>query len=190
MSFSPYYGRCEMFLEYSSEVLLLMMMSVEMLVYVVPVIVVTTSCIVSTVLLVKRREEHLVGLQRSRNKATVTILLFALLYGICNVPLVVRKVLRNYTFNISKNWEDFYDIYKFDSQDYFHSASLTLLIAVNSAANPVLYFWRMDRLREFVLSRMKKLCCTVQRRERVSNNIFPPHERQIIVRTYQASHVH
>ena len=144
MSFSPYYGRCEMLLEYCPKVLLLMM-SVEMLVYVIPVIVVTTSCIVSTVLLVKRREDHVVGLQRSRNKATVTILLFALLYGICNVPLVVRKVLRNYTFNISKKWQDFYDIYEFDSHYYFHSASLTLLIAVNSAANPVLYFWRMER---------------------------------------------
>ena len=115
MSFSPYYGRCEMFLEYSSEVLLLMMMSVEMLVYVIPVIVVTTSCIVSTVLLVKRRKEHLVGLQRSRNKATVTILLFALLYGICNVPLMVWTVLVNYSFEFSKNWEDFYSIYEFDS---------------------------------------------------------------------------
>ena len=106
ISFTNYYGRCEMLLEYCPKVLLLMM-SVEMLVYVIPVIVVTTSCIVSTVLLVKRREDHVVGLQRSRNKATVTILLFALLYGICNVPLVVRKVLKNYTFNISEEYQDF-----------------------------------------------------------------------------------
>ena len=151
----------------------MLMTSLQMLVYMPPVIAVTTSCIVSTVLLVKRRGEHVVGLQRSRNKATVTILLFALLYGICNVPLMVWTVLVNYSFEISKNWEDFYSIYEFDSQHYFGNASFTLLLATNSAANPILYFWRMDRFREFVLSTMRRVCCKVPRRGRVANNVFP-----------------
>ena len=33
----------------------------------------------------------------------------------------------------------------------------TLLLAVNSAANPILYFWRIVPLREFTVSRIKKL---------------------------------
>ena len=38
---------------------------------------------------------------------------------------------------------------QFDTQYHYGNAIYTVLLAVNSAANPILYFWRMPRLREF-----------------------------------------
>ena len=156
--YSSYFVRCEMYLAHRSTVGYFIMMGSEMLTFVAPMIAVTTSCIVSAVLLNKKDSELGAELQRSRNRATVTILLFAVLYGLCNVPLVLRKIMRNYALHISKDIDDFYDFYDFDNQGYFGNASMTLLIAANSAANPILYFWRMDSLREFVLSGMRRMC--------------------------------
>ena len=71
-----------------------------------------------------------------------------MIYGVCNVPLVLDYVLKTYARH-TDNWEWYLDVYQFDTQFYYINAIYTVLIAVNSAANPILYFWRMPRLREF-----------------------------------------
>ena len=120
--------------------------------FLAPAFVVAISCTISVGLL-RRKNDVLQQreLQRSRRRATETILLFALLYGICNVPLVFDFIL----LTCSKFTEDpnqwHLDRYKFDTHYYYFTAMRTLLLAVNSAANPVLYFWRMPRLRENVM---------------------------------------
>ena len=122
---------------------------VHNVVYIAPAFVVATSCILTAVLLTRRN--NVAGqqeLQQSRNRATVTILLFALVYGVCNVPLVVHYILFTYAMH-TDSMEWFHNLYQFDTQYDYMIAIDTVLIAVNSAANPILYFWRMPGLREF-----------------------------------------
>ncbi|KAL5251566.1 hypothetical protein ACHWQZ_G017064 [Mnemiopsis leidyi] len=145
--------------------------------YTAPVIVVAISCVISVVVLTRRNKNvRQRELQQSRNRATVTILLFALLYGVCNVLLVVHKVLTicfASKFKYETVVETFKNFYHFDNYgayvQYDYAATI-LLPAANSAANPILYFWRMPALREFnIMSgirRMREYVMTGIRRTR------------------------
>ena len=126
--------------------------------YTAPAIVVVISCVISVVVLRRRnRDVQQRELQQSRNRATVTILLFALLYGVCNLPLVVEFML--FTYCIIRNDWQIYNIFKFqiDKHLYYDNASATLLLAANSAANPILYFWRMPALREYIVKGIRRM---------------------------------
>ena len=122
--------------------------------FVAPVFTIAASCIISAGLLTRRKlhvEQR--ELQRSRNRATVSIILFALVYIVCNVPLVVDFFYT--TIAMSREWN--YDLYKFDTQSYYYNTATTLLPAANSAVNPLLYFWRMPPLRQSTLAKIRRL---------------------------------
>ena len=65
--------------------------------YLAPAFVVAVCCVMSGILLTRRNKTvRQRNLQESRNRATVTILLFALLYGVCNIPLVFEYIFKTY----------------------------------------------------------------------------------------------
>ena len=164
--------RCDMFLDYISHAAYLLLMVGEILTFVIPAIAVITSCALSVMLLVfSNKEGELVVEQRSKNRATVTILLFALVYGICNAPLTAEIILRNYHLHIIKNYGGFLDLYAFDTHFYFNVATITLLLVANSAANPVLYLWRMHRLRKYALSKYRNVKYVGHTEVRPSHNL-------------------
>ena len=122
-----------------------------------PAIAVAVSCAISAALLTKTNSNvQQRELQKSRKRATVTILLFALLYEVCYLPYLVDISLRLYSW-ATYNWDWYSAIFKFDQQFYFLNARSLLLPAVNSAANPILYFWRMPALREFTLTGIRRI---------------------------------
>ena len=126
--------------------------------YVAPIFVVAVSCVISVILLTRKNEDiQQRELQQSRNRATITILLFALLYIIqCNIFYTLHIVIFTIQFHgINWNWL-FYNLSKFDVYGYYFTAVSTLLIAANSAVNPLLYLWRMHRLREYILAELRK----------------------------------
>ena len=168
-------ARCELLLlEETNQALLLALEICMIFTYVVPVFVVIISCVVSVVviLLAQREAEERrarsaarptgyrtvqgprEALRRSRNRATVTILLFAFLYGVCNVPIVVKLIIQTYTVHSDGEYEDFYDFDTLPNR-YFHNATWTILLAVNSAVNPLLYFWRMPALTSHTVSNIR-----------------------------------
>ena len=121
-------------------------------VYTAPALAVAVSCIISGVELTRRnRNVQQRELQQSRNRATVTILLFALLFEICYTPLVVHYVMRAFCV-LTNDFMICMKAYKFDTQFYYRNIIYSLLPAVNSAANPIFYFWRMARLRKYILT--------------------------------------
>ena len=127
------------------------------IIYIPPAFVVAASCIISIIELTRRnRKARQRELQQSRNRATVTILLFALLYGVCNIPLVLISIMK--TIAWIKDVENWYGKWvPFDKSPYYYFATYcVLLITANSAANPILYFWRMSRLREFTLAGVRR----------------------------------
>ena len=126
--------------------------------YTAPALVVAVSCVISIVVLTRRNKVGNVQqseLQQSRNRATVTILLFALLYGVCNIPLVIDYVVLTSDIIID-NMQVYYNFYEFDKHLHYRNATLTILPAANSAANPTLYFWRMPALREYIMTEIRR----------------------------------
>ena len=122
---------------------------------VIPVFVVGTSCLIS-VLLLRRNQadhrcEHHVERTRVKKRAVWTILLFALLYVLCNGPFIFENIISTHVY-LTNNRDLYLSLYNFDSHCYFANVAFTLLVAGNSAANPILYVWRMPRLRAHVLS--------------------------------------
>ena len=125
------------------------------LVYTLPALVVAISCVI-TVVVLKRSSRNVQQreLQQSRNRATITILLFALIYGICNAPMVVHYIALTF-YAVTGNWIH-RDFYGFDEHGYYQAVIFSLLPMINSAANPVLYFWRMKPLREYTSAGVRK----------------------------------
>ena len=170
--FYPWYSRCVLFIANNKDAITTMVVLVsDNLVYTAPAVVVATSCVLSVVLLTGRRNRHVQQreLQKSRNRATVTILLFALVYGVCNIALVVNYILWTYSWGRGLlQW--YFSLYRFDKQRYYFNTTHNLLLAVNSAANPILYFWRMPPLREFTKGRLNR----ARRRMGHQNNVNQP----------------
>ena len=125
--------------------------------YTAPAIVVTISFVISVVVLTRRnRNLRQRELQKSRNRATFTILLFALVYGVCNIPLVLNLMIHTISL-ATENPEIGLNFYKFDKQFYYRNSTITILPAANSAVNPILYFWRMPALREYITSGIRRM---------------------------------
>ena len=49
------------------------------------------------------------------------------------------------------------ELFKFDSLQYYNSTTNILLISVNSAVNPMLYFWRMPGFRRYISTRICRI---------------------------------
>ena len=96
--FSPSDLHCDFFLKPDGHIPIILLVILNS-VYMAPAFVVVISCVISTVLLTRRNIAQQRELQLSRNKATVTILLFALVYGVCNVPLVVDYIFLTYAIH-------------------------------------------------------------------------------------------
>ena len=122
-----------------------------------PIFVVFASSVISTVVLLRSESSGnstIIALKLSRNKATVTILLFAAVYGVFNVPVVVSRIL--YHIDLFTNYK--YQFHWFDYGRefyyYFENFTFTLSVALNSTINPILYLWRMNSFKRFIGGRL------------------------------------
>ena len=124
--------------------------------FTVPVFVVVISCVISGVVLKKRNKNvQQRELQQSRNRATVTILLFALLYFICNIHAVIKLFLLTLC-KFTNDWTYYHNYYR-SIRRYSRVTNVLLDLETNSALNPVLYFWRMPALREYTMTGVRRI---------------------------------
>ena len=96
----------------------------------------------------------------SRRKASITILIFSLVYGFFNLPLVMLFVVQAIESRSGQLFKD--AIFHFDMRDpeyYYYTFNYiyTLSTALNSAINPILYLWRMPDCRTTILKCIKTL---------------------------------
>ena len=155
------------------EVILLIISILYNIEFTVPAFVVVVSCTISVVVLTKRNNLNFQQreLQQSRNRATITILLFALVYFICNICAVLKLMLLTLC-KFTDDWTFYFDFYQFDTQNYFRN-SFDLFLQANSAANPVLYFWRMPALREYTMTGIRNIIRLMTEIRRPSANNAP-----------------
>ena len=159
VAFSAYTSQCiATFLPFKDNRMLFYLMVIGRTILIVaPLLVVTISCLMSAVILIRKNKDvQQRELQQSKNRATLTILLFALLFAICNTPLILHVIMLTVHF-YGMNWDWLFDVlYEFDKSGYYFTAISTLLIAANSAVNPILYLCRMHRLRDYVVAELRK----------------------------------
>ena len=183
VKFSPMYSHCGRFVDLNDpkgKAALYVISLNENIFCTAPAIVVAISCVISVVVLTRRnRNVQQRELQQSRNRATVTILLFALLYGVCNLPLIIHNVVMAIIL-VTNNRQIYDNFYQFDEQFYYRNTETTLLLAANSAANPILYFWRMPALREYIMSGIRRMLRLITEVRRPTGN----NSQQAEVRRY------
>ena len=116
------------------------------LTYVVPVILVVFGCVASSVVLLSSRSLGQLGnntVRQQKRRATVTIIIFTVVYLACNIPQAVSVVLQ--TIGVHSNWE--VDLLKFDYSHppylfYFKNFITFISSSLNSMINPVIYAFR------------------------------------------------
>ena len=146
---------CGVFIYKNRSVVIVQIIGTTIL-FLIPVFVVAISCVISLVLLTRRNKNvQQREISQSRNRATVTILLFALIFESCNIPLTVYFFLLGYS-SITGNSNLLDNVFKLDKTFYFRQA-VFLLCAGNSAANPVLYFFRMPSLKVHTCNNIRRL---------------------------------
>jgi hypothetical protein len=128
--------------------------------HVAPIFVVIASSVVSTVVLFRSESSgtsNVIALKQSRSRATITILLFAAVYGIFNIPVVISKIL--YYIDIFTQYKFNFHAFEYDEEFYyyFENFTYTLSVALNSTINPLLYLWRMDSFRKFNRSKLFRI---------------------------------
>ena len=150
------------FVSISSLELTLLLDTSAILTYVLPIFVVAISCVLSIRKMMKPlvrccNSSSLAVIRNSRHRATVTILLFALVYALFNIPLVVSLIL----WTIDKHHGYTLNLHAFDSKlaffAYYDVFTYYLSTGLNAALNPALYLWRMGEFRMFVKSSMGRL---------------------------------
>lgn len=93
---------------------------------------------------------------KARKRVTVTMSLFTALSLMCNTPLFINYLV----YIVDCNIIDYVypsEIYKHRFM-YSYSWPITeiLFMALNSALNPLLYFWRMERLKAWTVKKSQK----------------------------------
>ena len=115
-------------------------------------IVITISFVVCLSHILKRQEGR--DDDKARKRVTVTMSLFTALSLMCNTPLFINYLVYIVDCNIIQ--------YIYPSQiyknpfmyGYIWPITEIFFMALNSALNPFLYFWRMERLRTWTLLKL------------------------------------
>ena len=136
---------------------------VRTITFILPIFVVFVSCAISTRVTLRRISRSIRygsgrgELRKSRNRATVTIMLFAGVWALLNVPLVVSEILHTIDYHCDYR----FDFHSFDYNGvyllYYDNFVSVLSVSVNAALNPLLYLWRMPSCRVFMETRKPQL---------------------------------
>ena len=129
-------------------------------------IIIFTSFIISVVSIRKsmrtRLDElenmHCSAKQPLKRQATHTIIIFTLIYMICNVPNFVNMVLFIYTLT-SRDYPG--PVYS-NTFMYYYSWNLfeILSVLINSTLNPIVYFCRISQYKMWIKQIFQVLCCS------------------------------
>ena len=151
-----------------------------------PVIPILVSFIVTVYKLrvAQKNEGEVMSIEKSKHmKATITVMIVTGIYIICNIPVLICHLyfvnhlvdnMKTLKAKVKANGGSGLKSY-LDNWTIVFSTSYTLLVAVNSTLNPIIYFTRMKLFRNFVIKRkvgaVKFLCESGSRISRVSRQV-------------------
>ena len=145
-----------------------------------PVIPILGSLIVSVYKLkvAEKNETRLksVNEKSKHHEATVTVLIGTGIYIICNVPVLICHLryaifliggiqsLRRHK-SLDRDWSEMI------IWNLISSASYTLLVAINSSLNPIVYFTRMKEFRDSVIKQKKNIMIILRKHGSTKNQV-------------------
>ncbi len=126
-----------------------------------PVILISVLCVISIGLLKKAqlKSQSQGGSTAKHSKATITIICVTLLYIFSNMPSMIFLIVRIIRVSdFEKNMSLRQMLHKINPS-YFEKRYFSIVInfsfVVNSMFNPVMYFLRMDRFKQFICNGLK-----------------------------------
>ena len=141
-----------------------------------PLFVVIISCTISTYLLGGNKNDGMEcsspsskRLIDSRHKASVTIIIFSVVYGFFNIPLVLFLMIGTVEYYTGRPVQDtvlYFDTKGPEYHFYFGNYMFTMSTVLNSVLNPLLYLWRMPGCIKAIHKCMKKFARKSTRRLR------------------------
>ena len=129
-----------------------LLVAVLALITVLPVFTVSISFIFSLVYLRRARHlaQHSNGSTAEHEAATITVIAVSLLYVVCNIPVSLGVV---YHVLVTLGQQEARLYHQFIEKYYVEWLVMGLLPAINSALNPLVYFWRMRCFRRYFAGR-------------------------------------
>ena len=115
-----------------------------------PIFPIIISCVL-TIRSLKSSENS--ALNQANREVTITIILFTVIYMVCNLPQVVMHFITiigqsHDSVKALMNWDKPYR--------YWFRFYMILLVPINSALNPILYLWRMKKMRQSTRNMIKR----------------------------------
>jgi hypothetical protein len=114
----------------------------------IPPLIVFVTLVVS---IAKLRSENMLGAsQKNSRRSSLTIIYFTATFLVCNTLTFINNALSTFTEMSDKSYPG--PIYK-NTFMFFYSWLLSEIFCtvLNASLNPVLYFWRMKRMRLWVI---------------------------------------
>ena len=118
-----------------------------------PIVLIIVSCILTIRSL---RSSENTALNQANREVSITITLFTLICMVCNFPQVVMHLITIIIPNF-KSSETVQHLTGWDKPyHYWFKFYMTLLVPINSALNPILYLWRMKKMRKSTRNMIKR----------------------------------
>ncbi|KAL5253330.1 hypothetical protein ACHWQZ_G013200 [Mnemiopsis leidyi] len=119
-------------------------------------IILSSVAIVSTLFLLSRKQARRNKTTTPGSSATVTVLIFTLVYILCNLPGTANYLLMVLALKGGCSEECYHTVYAGYNILIWYSWNFTyvLCVAVNSAVNPAIYCLRMSEFREYLSERV------------------------------------
>ena len=133
---------------------------IEITMLIVPVLPISISCLISSFLL--NRDIKLGNAEnqssKAKQKATKTIIIFTLLYIVCNVPVLVMYIYYLLCFNT------YPEPYFTSSFMYLYSWNVfvVLSVCINSACNPIIYMTRNKMFKSHVRKKINVMMSKIK----------------------------
>ena len=124
--------------------------------YLFPIFPIVVSCLVSVISIVSYQNKYGGQVDKEKISASVTIILFTIIYFVCNVPQALVNIINGIDNNALAPF------YTWDNALYVQNFIYTLNVPINSLLNPILYFCRMNLFRQEI----RRLLCSVRNKER------------------------
>ncbi|KAL5252541.1 hypothetical protein ACHWQZ_G015350 [Mnemiopsis leidyi] len=118
----------------------------------IPPVIVFVALVVSIWKLLKTDVTDLS--QRKNHQASVTMIYFAILYLFCNLLTLLNNVLYTVTQISDKEYDDFYKNHFMNF--YSWPMSEVFCTVLNASLNPVLYLYRMKKMRAWIFGTVRR----------------------------------
>ena len=119
-----------------------------------PMFPITICCFTTIIVLQLTNTANPNRKNKLKNTATITIILLTLNYIVFNLPMIIFLIL--VMIDQASGWK--HGFFEFDYKEtYLTNLLLVIAVGLNSLMNPVLYYMRLHKMREFAKAGLRRI---------------------------------